>query len=94
MGFLGGDEQAFRAAVLRALAAVTESGPAEDHVAVFTHGLPINVVLSHALGLARIVHFRPDYGSITRLQTREAQAIAVVSVNEGGHHAWPDRLAS
>lgn len=91
--FLGGDSQAFRAAVLGALAAVIESSRADANVAVFTHGLPINIVLSHALGLERIVHFRPDYCSITRLQTREAQAIAVVSVNEGGHLAGPDRPA-
>jgi probable phosphoglycerate mutase len=62
-------------------------------VAVFTHGLPISVVLSHTLGLEHIVHFRPDYGSITRLQARDAQTVGVVSVNEGGHHAWPELQA-
>lgn len=46
------------------------------------------------LGGERIVHFRPDYGSITRLQVRDARAFGVVSVNEGGHHAWPDVQAA
>jgi probable phosphoglycerate mutase len=55
----GGDPASFRAGVLAALAALVASGPRDAHVAVFTHGLPINVVLSHALGLARIVHFPP-----------------------------------
>jgi len=88
--YLGGDPQAFRATVLGALQTVIDSSNADAHVAVFTHGLPINVVLSHALGLERIVHFRPDYGSITRLKARDARTVGVVSVNEGGHHAWPD----
>jgi len=92
--YLGGDPQAFREGVLGALSAVIYGSDADAHVAVFTHGLPINVVLSHTLGLERIVHFRPDYGSITRLQARDARTVGVVSVNEGGHHAWPDRQAS
>jgi broad specificity phosphatase PhoE len=51
-------------------------------VAVFTHGLPINLVLSHALGLPRLTHFPPHYGSLTRLHGRRPDALNVVSVNE------------
>ena len=83
--YLGGDPQRFRADVLAALSAVTDGGDRDAHVAVFTHGLPINLVLSHVLGLERIIHFRPGYGSITRLRARDPQTIGVVSVNESGH---------
>ena len=85
--YVGGDPQAFRTAVLGALDALVESGPRDAHVVVFTHGLAINVVLSHALGLERIIHFPPGYGSITRLRARRSRTIGVVSVNETGHLA-------
>src|SRR6185295_9702874 len=48
--YVGGDPQAFRAAVLGALEALVSGGPRDAHVAVYSHGLAINVVLSHALG--------------------------------------------
>ena len=83
--YLGGDTQTFKADVLAALAA--SFGDRHAHVAVFCHGLPINVVLSHALGLARIVHFAPGFGSMTRLRTGAAGAIGVSSVNERNHLA-------
>ena len=85
--YMGGDPDAFRGGVLGALAALIAGGPRDEHVAVFTHGLPINVVLSHALGLERIVHFPPGYGSVTRLRARRSGTIGVVSVNETGHLA-------
>jgi broad specificity phosphatase PhoE len=85
--YMGGDPDLFRAGVLGALEALVASGPRDAHVAIFTHGLPINVVLSHALGLERIVHFPPGYGSLTRLRARATQAIGIVSVNESGHLA-------
>ena len=86
--YLGGDPAAFRAAVLGALQQSVE-GEREAHVAVFTHGLPINVVLSHVLGLPKIIHFQPGYGSVTRLRARDAATLGVVSVNESGHHQFP-----
>lgn len=85
VAYLGGEMSAFRAQVLEALEETIALGGA--HVAVFTHGLPINVVLSHALGLDRIVHFQPGYGSVSRLRVAPApRRIGVVSVNESGHH--------
>ena len=83
--YMGGDTATFRSTVLGALAVLLASGPRDTHVAVFTHGLPINVVLSQALGLERIVHFPPSYGSVTRLRARDLQTIGIVSVNETGH---------
>lgn len=87
--YLGGEPERFHADVTGALTEVINQGDAQSHVAVFTHGLPINVVLSHVLGLERIMHFRPGYGSMTRLLARDAENLGVVSVNESGHHAWP-----
>ena len=85
--YLGGDPQAFRRAVLDALHGTAE-GSDDAHVAVFTHGLPINIVLSFVLGLEKIVHFRPGYGSITRLIARDGR-FGVVSVNESAHFRLP-----
>jgi probable phosphoglycerate mutase len=85
--YMGGDALAFQGAVLGALASLVESGSRDACVAVFCHGLPINVVLSHALCLARIVHFPPAYGSVTRLRARSMETIGIVSVNETGHLA-------
>jgi broad specificity phosphatase PhoE len=86
--YLGADPDAFRAGVLAALDE-TARGPASARVAVFTHGLPINVVLAHALGLESITNFLPGNGSVTRLRRREDGGLGVVSVNESGHHHWP-----
>lgn len=55
----------------------------------WAHGLPINLVLSHALGLSRITHFHPGCGSITRLRMRAGGALGVVSIKESGQHARP-----
>ena len=74
------------------LAALHETASSENRasrVVVFTHGLPINVVLSHALGLASITHFLVAYGSVTRLRRRDDGGYGVSSVNETGHHRVP-----
>ena len=92
--YLGSDPDEFRAAVLGALSATLGTAEREAHVAVFTHGLPINLVLSHVLGLQGIVHFQPGYGSVTRLRARSALTLGVVSINESGHHAWPAESAA
>lgn len=83
--YMGADPERFRADVLGALAqtmALQGQGSVSARVAVFTHGLPINLVLSHALGLPRLTHFPPHYGSLTRLHGRSPDALNVVSVNE------------
>ncbi len=87
--YLGADPSEFRAGVIAALEEASRAGPPSSRVAIFTHGLPINVVLSHALGLERITNFMPGYGSVTRLRRREDGGFGVVSVNESGHHRWP-----
>ncbi|MDB5895674.1 MAG: hypothetical protein JWQ88_3205 [Rhodoferax sp.] len=84
--YVGGDPDTFHRDVLAALQETIALGP-EARVAVFTHGLAINVVLSHALRLDGIVHFGPGYGSLTRLRVRADGGIGVSSINESGHHA-------
>jgi broad specificity phosphatase PhoE len=80
IGFLGADPIAFRREVLSAFEQVLADDPAK--VAVFTHGLPINIMLSHVLGLDRITHFVPNYCSISRLNGDSLDRLSVVSVNE------------
>lgn len=84
IGYFGVDPKRFRAETLEAYAdliAHREFGT----IAVFTHGFPINILLSQALGLDGIGHFMPDYGSITRLAGSSLDRLAVVSVNETAH---------
>jgi probable phosphoglycerate mutase len=83
--YLGHDPERFMADVNGALADALHA-PDDAHVVVFAHGLPINVVLSRVLGLERIIHFQPGYGSVTRLRARGPGRIGIVSVNELGHH--------
>ena len=80
IGFLGADPVLFKREVLSAFEQVLVGGATK--VAVFTHGLPINVVLSHVLRLDRVTHFVPHYCSISRLNGDSLDRLSVVSVNE------------
>jgi broad specificity phosphatase PhoE len=84
--FLGDDPVAFRRGVLDAVASLFDRRP-DGKVAVFTHGIPINVVISHALGLERVSHFVPHYCSLTRISGAALSDIVVVSINETAHLA-------
>ena len=86
--YLGADPEQFRVGVQAALSDILREGDPKARIAVFTHGLPINVVLSQVLRLEGIIHFLPGYGSVTRLRARDDGSIGVVSINESGHHAW------
>ena len=87
--YLGAEPEAFRAGVLAALHETASSENRASRVVVFTHGLPINVVLSHALSLTSITHFLVAYGSVTRLRRLDDGGYGVSSVNETGHHRVP-----
>jgi len=84
--YLGADPETFRAGVLAALHATAGVHDRAARVVVFTHGMPINVVLAHALGLDSITSFLVGYGSVTRLRVRENGGYGVSSVNETAHH--------
>ncbi len=87
--FVGGDPVQFQADVLSAWQATLAIAAADEHVAVFAHGLSINLVLAQVLGLNGIVNFRLGYANASRLIVNEARQVGVVSVNEAGHHDWP-----
>jgi probable phosphoglycerate mutase len=88
--YLGAEPEAFRAGVLAALHATSLGQDRAARVVVFTHGMPINVVLAHALGLESITSFLVGYGSVTRLRRRENGEYGVSSVNETAHHRSDD----
>jgi probable phosphoglycerate mutase len=88
IGYLGSDPTSFQAGVLAALGETVESEPPAARVAVFAHGLPINIVLSHVLGLDNITRFLVGYGSVTRLRHFGDGRYGVASINETGHHRW------
>jgi broad specificity phosphatase PhoE len=96
ISYLGDDPVVFRRGVLDAVASLFDRAP-DGKVAVFTHGIPINVVISHALGLKRVLHFLPHYCSLTRISGAALGDIAVISVNETAHlavsHESPDPRA-
>ena len=83
LGFFGVDAKAFRAGVLSGFSQLM--GGSERTIAVFTHGFPINIILSHALGLNHDARFVPAYASFTRLAGKSINALTVVSINEAGH---------
>ena len=79
--FLGADPEVFKRGVVAALDLAFASA-GDGKIALFTHGLPINVALSHALGLQRITHFVPHYCSVTRIGGKSTADLSVISVNE------------
>jgi broad specificity phosphatase PhoE len=84
LAYFGVDPDQFREETLAAFKGVIDGGG--DHsIAIFTHGFPINILLSHALGLKDDARFVPSYASFTRLAGRSFDALTVVSVNESGH---------
>jgi broad specificity phosphatase PhoE len=84
ISFLGGDPVTFKQGVLDAVAGLLD-GRTEARVAVFAHGIPINVVLSHILGLKRVTHFLPDYCSLTRVSGPLLNDMSILSFNETAH---------
>lgn len=83
--FLGADPEIFRAAVLDAFAQTINGGDYDACVAVFCHGMPINIVVAHLLGLDSVTKFAIRYGSITHVRRSSRGKVGVVSVNETGH---------
>lgn len=84
LAYFGVDAVQFRTETLAAFKQVVDSA-GNQTIAVFSHGFPINILLSHALGLNHDARFVPSYASITRLSGRSFDALTVVSVNESGH---------
>lgn len=90
ISFLGGDPVAFKRDVLDAVGGLFGDRP-ERKTAVFAHGIPINVVLSHALGLKRVSHFLPHYCSLTRVSGPSLNEISIESINETAHLVYSEQ---
>ena len=84
LAYFGIDAAEFRRETLSAFEVILNGGGSET-VVVFTHGFPINILLSHVLGIDHEARFEPSYASITRLAGRNLDALTVISVNETGH---------
>lgn len=80
IGYLGADPVAFKKAVLESVELALTGGG--ERAALFTHGLPINVVLAHTLCLEKFTHFVPHYCSISRLSGLSLSDLTLISVNE------------
>jgi len=86
LGYFGIDSTRFVAETLEGFASIFAAHTRKTAV-IFTHGFPINIILSHALGLEGFANFVPDYGSITRLSGGSLDRLTVVSINETAHLA-------
>ena len=86
LGYFGVDGDRFVAETLAAFEQILD-GHRRKTAAIFTHGFPINILLTHALGLDGVANFVPDYGSITRVTGSTLDRLTVVSVNETAHLA-------
>ncbi len=83
VGALGGNHEVFITRVKQALSKIM------DHpgrrIAVFTHGLPINLSLSLALGEGSLARFAPRHASITRMAGSSIEDLKLLSFNEVAH---------
>lgn len=84
LGYFGIDGDRFRSETLDGFAQILAQ-PGVETVAVFTHGFPINILLTHALKIDGVGRFMPDYGSITRIAGSSLDRLAVLSINETAH---------
>ncbi|PZU12386.1 MAG: hypothetical protein DI606_09420 [Sphingobium sp.] len=82
--YYGHDEGEFKSRVMAGFERILSEASGR-RIAVFTHGFPINILLSHVLKLPRITHFTPRNGSISRLAGKSLNALQILSVNETSH---------
>jgi broad specificity phosphatase PhoE len=79
--FLGTDPDVFRQTVLDAYAALFADGRGST-VAVFTHGMPVKIMVTLALGMARTDQFSIDHCSVTRVVGSSLEDARVRALNE------------
>jgi broad specificity phosphatase PhoE len=84
IGYFGIDEASFCEETLAAFFELIASSDNET-IAVFTHGFPINILISHCLGTPKSINVQPGYASITRIGGSAPDRLAVISVNETAH---------
>jgi probable phosphoglycerate mutase len=81
---LGVDGPSFQAHVVATVDGIARSHPSQS-VAVVCHGGVINAYLAEVLGLDRILFFRPDYTSISRLWVASSGVRSLHTLNETAH---------
>ncbi|MFM2273858.1 MAG: hypothetical protein RL702_2923 [Pseudomonadota bacterium] len=84
IGYFGVDEATFRAETLAAFNELIASA-GNQTIAVFTHGFPINMLISHYLGTPKSIIVQPGYASITRIGGSAPDRLSVISINETAH---------
>jgi broad specificity phosphatase PhoE len=80
---LGGDPDAFKARVRAGFADIVAKHPGKT-VAVFTHGFPINLTMSDALGVDVLAKLGPAHASVSRFAPA-GRGLQLISFNETGH---------
>lgn len=86
LAYFGIDAERFRSETLAAFRSIMESG-SDAKIAIFTHGFPINILVSHVLetGHGHDTQYVPSYGSISRVSGQSFDALNVISWNENSH---------
>jgi broad specificity phosphatase PhoE len=80
----GVDEAQFRHRVLDGLRDLMANNRGRT-VALFTHGFPINLVISEVLGVNLLTRIGPSHASLSRFAGRAMDSMSLQSFNETGH---------
>jgi broad specificity phosphatase PhoE len=80
-GFLGIDPDVFKQTVLGAFAQLL-ADPSGTTIAVFSHGMPIKTLVSHALRTPGTDNFSIDHCSVTRAVGTSLEDVRVRTLNE------------
>lgn len=86
IAYFGIDADRFRRETLAAFRSILHDGKG-GKIALFTHGFPINILISHVLGIGHEhdTQFVPSYGSISRISGQSFDALTMTSWNEHSH---------
>lgn len=86
IAYFGIDADRFRRETLAAFRSILHDGKGAK-IALFTHGFPINILISHVLGIGHEhdTQFVPSYGSISRISGQSFDALTMTSWNENSH---------
>lgn len=86
IAYFGIDADRFRRETLAAFRSILDDGDSAK-TAIFTHGFPINILISHTLGIGHDhdTQFVPSYGSISRISGHNFDELTMTSWNENSH---------
>ena len=86
IAYFGIDADRFRRETLAAFRSILHDNTSAK-TAIFTHGFPINILISQVLGIGHEhdTQFVPSYGSISRISGQSFDALTMTSWNENSH---------